>query len=50
MVKLRQHCLVVEIKTMRIWEKERYIKTRFSGDMLSVFNLTFIYPAAYFTM
>ena len=46
----RQHCLVVEAKFMRTWEKTKIYKTRLSGSKVSVSSTTFMYPSMYFTM
>ena len=50
MVKLKQHCWIVEVLIMRVWKMERYIKARLSGNLVSAFNTTFMYPSIYFTM
>ena len=38
------------LKIMRRWKRERYIKARLSGNVMSASNITFIYPSIYFTM
>ena len=50
MVTPRQHYWAVGDKNHEEMGKERDIKTRLSGNVMSASDITFIYPSIYFTM